>query len=125
MEIPGGVLAAGIPAKVKKELAGNSQRWVETAAPRVPVQAAALHALKHSPEAPARVPVVVVLEDAHGDAQLSAGGEQPAAAGVELHRDASAPHALVGNDVAVKTRGVARGDADAVPAGEERGRGVQ
>jgi carbonic anhydrase/acetyltransferase-like protein (isoleucine patch superfamily) len=32
MEIPGGVLAAGIPAKVKKELEGNSQRWVETAA---------------------------------------------------------------------------------------------
>jgi carbonic anhydrase/acetyltransferase-like protein (isoleucine patch superfamily) len=32
MEIPGGVLAAGIPARVKKELAGSSQRWVETAA---------------------------------------------------------------------------------------------
>ncbi len=32
MEIPGGVLAAGVPAKVKKELAGSSQRWVETAA---------------------------------------------------------------------------------------------
>jgi carbonic anhydrase/acetyltransferase-like protein (isoleucine patch superfamily) len=32
VEIPGGVLAAGIPAKVKKELAGSSQRWVETAA---------------------------------------------------------------------------------------------
>jgi carbonic anhydrase/acetyltransferase-like protein (isoleucine patch superfamily) len=32
MEIPGGVLAAGIPATVKKELAGSSQRWVETAA---------------------------------------------------------------------------------------------
>ena len=32
MEIPDGVLAAGIPAKVKKELAGSSQRWVETAA---------------------------------------------------------------------------------------------
>src|SRR3954465_4100346 len=31
-EIPGGVLAAGVPAKVKKELAGSSQRWVETAA---------------------------------------------------------------------------------------------
>jgi carbonic anhydrase/acetyltransferase-like protein (isoleucine patch superfamily) len=31
-EIPGGVLAAGVPASVKKELAGNSQRWVETAA---------------------------------------------------------------------------------------------
>jgi carbonic anhydrase/acetyltransferase-like protein (isoleucine patch superfamily) len=31
-EIPDGVLAAGVPAKVKKELAGNSQRWVETAA---------------------------------------------------------------------------------------------
>ena len=29
---PPGVLAAGIPAKVKKELAGSSQRWVETAA---------------------------------------------------------------------------------------------
>jgi carbonic anhydrase/acetyltransferase-like protein (isoleucine patch superfamily) len=32
VEIPGGVLAAGIPATVKKELAGSSQRWVETAA---------------------------------------------------------------------------------------------
>ena len=32
MEIPGGVLAAGVPAQVKKELAGSSQRWVETAA---------------------------------------------------------------------------------------------
>jgi carbonic anhydrase/acetyltransferase-like protein (isoleucine patch superfamily) len=31
-EIPDGVLAAGVPAKVKKELAGSSQRWVETAA---------------------------------------------------------------------------------------------
>jgi carbonic anhydrase/acetyltransferase-like protein (isoleucine patch superfamily) len=31
-EIPGGVLAAGVPARVKKELAGNSQHWVETAA---------------------------------------------------------------------------------------------
>ena len=32
MQIPAGVLAAGVPAKVKKELAGSSQRWVETAA---------------------------------------------------------------------------------------------
>jgi carbonic anhydrase/acetyltransferase-like protein (isoleucine patch superfamily) len=32
MEIPDGVLAAGVPATVKKELAGSSQRWVETAA---------------------------------------------------------------------------------------------
>ena len=32
VEIPPGVLAAGVPAKVKKELAGSSQRWVETAA---------------------------------------------------------------------------------------------
>ena len=32
MEIPDGVLAAGVPARVKKELAGNSRRWVETAA---------------------------------------------------------------------------------------------
>jgi carbonic anhydrase/acetyltransferase-like protein (isoleucine patch superfamily) len=32
VEIPGGVLAAGVPATVKKELAGSSQRWVETAA---------------------------------------------------------------------------------------------
>jgi carbonic anhydrase/acetyltransferase-like protein (isoleucine patch superfamily) len=31
-EIPPGVLAAGIPAVVKKELAGSSRRWVETAA---------------------------------------------------------------------------------------------
>jgi carbonic anhydrase/acetyltransferase-like protein (isoleucine patch superfamily) len=30
--IPPGVLAAGVPATVKKELAGSSQRWVETAA---------------------------------------------------------------------------------------------
>jgi carbonic anhydrase/acetyltransferase-like protein (isoleucine patch superfamily) len=32
VEIPVGVLAAGIPAKVKKELAGSSRQWVETAA---------------------------------------------------------------------------------------------
>jgi carbonic anhydrase/acetyltransferase-like protein (isoleucine patch superfamily) len=32
MEIPPGVLVAGVPATVKKELAGSSQRWVETAA---------------------------------------------------------------------------------------------
>ena len=32
VEIPAGVLAAGVPAAVKKELAGSSQRWVETAA---------------------------------------------------------------------------------------------
>ena len=32
VEIPAGMLAAGTPAKVKKALAGNSQRWVETAA---------------------------------------------------------------------------------------------
>jgi carbonic anhydrase/acetyltransferase-like protein (isoleucine patch superfamily) len=32
MEIPDGVLAAGVPAKVKKELVGSSQHWVETAA---------------------------------------------------------------------------------------------
>jgi carbonic anhydrase/acetyltransferase-like protein (isoleucine patch superfamily) len=32
VEIPAGVLAAGIPARVKKQLAGSSQRWVETAA---------------------------------------------------------------------------------------------
>jgi carbonic anhydrase/acetyltransferase-like protein (isoleucine patch superfamily) len=32
VEIPPGVLAAGIPAVVKKELAGSSQQWVETAA---------------------------------------------------------------------------------------------
>jgi carbonic anhydrase/acetyltransferase-like protein (isoleucine patch superfamily) len=32
MQIPDGVLAAGVPAKVKKELAGSSQRWVQTAA---------------------------------------------------------------------------------------------
>jgi carbonic anhydrase/acetyltransferase-like protein (isoleucine patch superfamily) len=32
VEIPAGVLAAGIPARVKKELAGSSQRWVQTAA---------------------------------------------------------------------------------------------
>ena len=32
VEIPGGVLAAGVPATVKKELSGSSQHWVETAA---------------------------------------------------------------------------------------------
>jgi carbonic anhydrase/acetyltransferase-like protein (isoleucine patch superfamily) len=32
VEIPAGVLAAGVPARVKKELAGSSQQWVETAA---------------------------------------------------------------------------------------------
>jgi carbonic anhydrase/acetyltransferase-like protein (isoleucine patch superfamily) len=32
MTIPDGVLAAGAPATVKKELSGSSQRWVETAA---------------------------------------------------------------------------------------------
>ena len=32
VEIPPGVLAAGVPATVKKELAGSSQRWVQTAA---------------------------------------------------------------------------------------------
>jgi carbonic anhydrase/acetyltransferase-like protein (isoleucine patch superfamily) len=32
VEIPAGMLAAGVPAAVKKELAGSSQRWVETAA---------------------------------------------------------------------------------------------
>ena len=32
VEIPPGVLAAGIPARVKKKIAGESQRWVETAA---------------------------------------------------------------------------------------------
>jgi carbonic anhydrase/acetyltransferase-like protein (isoleucine patch superfamily) len=32
VEIPAGMLAAGVPATVKKELAGSSQRWVETAA---------------------------------------------------------------------------------------------
>jgi carbonic anhydrase/acetyltransferase-like protein (isoleucine patch superfamily) len=32
VRIPPGVLAAGVPATVKKELAGSSQRWVETAA---------------------------------------------------------------------------------------------
>jgi len=32
VEIPEGVLAAGVPARVKKELAGSSQHWVQTAA---------------------------------------------------------------------------------------------
>jgi carbonic anhydrase/acetyltransferase-like protein (isoleucine patch superfamily) len=32
VEIPPGVLAAGVPATVRKELAGASQRWVENAA---------------------------------------------------------------------------------------------
>jgi len=31
-EIPPGVLAAGVPAKVKKGLSGSSQRWLEVAA---------------------------------------------------------------------------------------------
>jgi carbonic anhydrase/acetyltransferase-like protein (isoleucine patch superfamily) len=30
--IPPGVLAAGVPARVKKEIAGESERWVRTAA---------------------------------------------------------------------------------------------
>ncbi|MEA2248377.1 MAG: hypothetical protein QOH46_2906 [Solirubrobacteraceae bacterium] len=33
MEIPGGVVAAGIPAAVEKQLGGNARRRVETAAP--------------------------------------------------------------------------------------------
>jgi carbonic anhydrase/acetyltransferase-like protein (isoleucine patch superfamily) len=32
MQIPPGVLAAGVPATVKKELSGSSQRWLELAA---------------------------------------------------------------------------------------------
>jgi len=32
VKIPPGVLAAGVPARVKKEIAGESQRWVQTAA---------------------------------------------------------------------------------------------
>jgi carbonic anhydrase/acetyltransferase-like protein (isoleucine patch superfamily) len=32
MQIPPGVLAAGVPARVKKELSGSSQRWLELAA---------------------------------------------------------------------------------------------
>jgi carbonic anhydrase/acetyltransferase-like protein (isoleucine patch superfamily) len=31
-EIPPGVLAAGVPAKVKKEISGSSGAWIETAA---------------------------------------------------------------------------------------------
>jgi carbonic anhydrase/acetyltransferase-like protein (isoleucine patch superfamily) len=31
-EIPPGVLAAGVPAKVKKEMSGSSQRWLDGAA---------------------------------------------------------------------------------------------
>ena len=30
VEIPPGVLAAGVPARVKKEIAGESQRWLQT-----------------------------------------------------------------------------------------------
>ena len=30
-EIPPGVLAAGVPAKVKKEMSGSSQRWLDNA----------------------------------------------------------------------------------------------
>ena len=45
VEIPEGVLAAGIPARVKKELAGASQRWVETAAREYQAKRPALHAL--------------------------------------------------------------------------------
>ena len=29
-EIPAGVLAAGVPAKIKRELSGSSHRWMET-----------------------------------------------------------------------------------------------
>jgi carbonic anhydrase/acetyltransferase-like protein (isoleucine patch superfamily) len=32
VEIPPGVLAAGVPAKVKKQLSGSSERWLQTAA---------------------------------------------------------------------------------------------
>ena len=32
VEIPAGMLAAGVPARVKKPLDGSSKRWVETAA---------------------------------------------------------------------------------------------
>ena len=32
VEIPAGVLAAGVPARVKKEIAGESQRWLTDAA---------------------------------------------------------------------------------------------
>jgi carbonic anhydrase/acetyltransferase-like protein (isoleucine patch superfamily) len=32
VEIPAGVLAAGVPARVKKEIAGESQRWLADAA---------------------------------------------------------------------------------------------
>jgi carbonic anhydrase/acetyltransferase-like protein (isoleucine patch superfamily) len=31
-EIPAGVLAAGVPATVKKELSGSSRQWVQFAA---------------------------------------------------------------------------------------------
>ncbi len=31
-EIPSGVLAAGVPARVKKELSGSSQQWLDSAA---------------------------------------------------------------------------------------------
>jgi carbonic anhydrase/acetyltransferase-like protein (isoleucine patch superfamily) len=47
MEIPPGVLAAGIPAVVKKELAGSSQRWVETAA--LEYQSQRLRYMRRSP----------------------------------------------------------------------------
>lgn len=32
MEVPPGVLAAGVPARIKKELSGSSQRWIEISA---------------------------------------------------------------------------------------------
>jgi carbonic anhydrase/acetyltransferase-like protein (isoleucine patch superfamily) len=32
VELPDGVLAAGVPARVKKALGGESERWVQTAA---------------------------------------------------------------------------------------------
>jgi carbonic anhydrase/acetyltransferase-like protein (isoleucine patch superfamily) len=31
-EIPAGVVAAGVPAVIKKEVDGSSRRWIETAA---------------------------------------------------------------------------------------------
>jgi carbonic anhydrase/acetyltransferase-like protein (isoleucine patch superfamily) len=40
VEIPSGVLAAGTPARVRKELAGSSRRWVETAAREYRAQSA-------------------------------------------------------------------------------------
>ena len=58
VEIPAGMLAAGVPATVKKALGGSSERWVESGRAGVPAQAAALYGL------------IEALEEAADDVEL-------------------------------------------------------